>query len=120
VCSQCRQRLRSSCEDRSANPIRPRSETTHHIKRHRFVRSPSAAGHASPHALARCSATGAGPSRPGRTSGPSLCSSDGAPGVQGPAFAEPFPSQACSRPQVAGHFWSAGPTCLFVQSPRPD
>jgi hypothetical protein len=97
VCSQCRQRLRSSCEDRSANPIRPRSETTRHIKSHRFVRSPSAAGHASTHALARCSATGAGPSRPGRTSGPSLCSSDGAPGVQGPAFAEPFPSQVCSR-----------------------
>jgi len=51
-----------------------RSEATRHIKRHRFAHSPLAAGHASPHAFARCSATGSSLRGLADPSGPSLCS----------------------------------------------
>jgi hypothetical protein len=74
-----------------------RSEATRHIKRHRFVRSPHATGHASRPTFARCSATGSSLRGLAGRADPSLISSGGAPGVQLP-FAGLLPRQ------VAGHF----------------
>jgi len=48
--------------------VRPRSETTRHIKRLRFAYSPGRTGHASPFSLAAMFRYRSDPSRPGRTS----------------------------------------------------
>lgn len=56
-----------------------------------------------------------GPSRPGRASGPSLCSSGGAHGVRADG-----PSQVYSRVQVDRRFRRSGPTCRSCRFIRPD
>jgi hypothetical protein len=81
TCSQCRQRLRSLCGDGRCNrrdlatqrPVTS-SATASLIRRSELVMHRRVL-------LARCSATSCEPSRPGRTTGPSLWSSGGAPGV---------------------------------------
>jgi hypothetical protein len=55
------------CRDRSVKPIRSRSETTRHIKRHRFAHSPLAADHAPSRCFGAVFRYRLEPSRPGRS-----------------------------------------------------
>jgi hypothetical protein len=120
VCSQCRQRLRSSCEDRSANPIPTtlRDDPSHQapplrsfaVRRRSCIDACSCAMFRYRHrTFAAWPDEWSFPLFVRRRSWGSR-----------PCIRRALPFAGLLPQRVADHFWSAGPTCLFVQSPRPD